>query len=361
MRRHVGIPARGARALLSATLVGALAASACGDEVSRSDDEGVRIGADALDGATDLGGDLDDPDGSGDASSDVASDLGDVGTSDGSVDDVDEDPDAGEDAAAGDSGGDAAGADLAGLDLGGDAVQPGAIAIFLAGDETERVFDDGLVGQTPRDYVIALSRYELLRNASDEDPALCFDHGERLVAADMSGDTLMGRCSTESVPTGSYTHGRVKVEWVRLTIAGRVHSDLGVFPGDFEVFRAYSDTRYDGRTWRASQGYIEYQGVANFRVEVVFATDNDAPTHVIEDGEYLLTFPYGRTLPVVSGAEDAYWARFHWQTFEGFRWQERDTEGFREGEWDVVAETPTDSESVRYQGVTGYYVTTSLD
>lgn len=270
---------------------------------------------------------------------------------------------------------DAAGPDAAGPDAAGpDAAAPdasgpnpdatvdegGSIAIYLTGDYTERLFEDELSGQTPRAFAMGLSKYYIMTSADDPSPVLCFDHDTETVVAPLEADTQVGACRTANVPTATYTHGRVKIDWSRFTVAGTVHQGGRTFPGDLTVWRAYSDTTYAGERYTAGAGLIDFSGLV--QTPVRFGPPPPVPGVTLEltDGELWMTFPFSRPLPIVRGDQSSHWARFHWQIYEGFRWEDADEDGYEEGVWDVGLSID-DTEQVRLIGVAGYYITSSID
>lgn len=261
------------------------------------------------------------------------------------------------DSPAEDAGGQDAGEPDVNVDPGG-----GSIAIFLAGDLTPANLNDGLSGQTPTNYAMGLSRYEILRSASDPSPTPCFDHGDEPRVAELAGDTLMGSCPTQGVPTAVYTHGRVKLDWVRYTVTGTLHAVGRTLPAQFTFFRAYSDTTYEGVPYRANHGWVRFQGITQVELPQTFPDAPDPPGFHSQKvgGEFLLTFPYLRPLPVVEDDPGEHWARFHWHIHEAFRWEDQAHDGFVDGTWDV-SPPPGQPEPVRVFGATGYHITTSLD
>ncbi|MFH2010391.1 MAG: hypothetical protein ABI333_27580 [bacterium] len=246
----------------------------------------------------------------------------------------------------------------------GDASTPtgGTISIYLAGDSTPKTFTDGLAGQTPTSYVIALSEYWAQTSLSDPSPAFCFDTGAAPVEADLSGDTLMGVCDTQALPTAVYTHGRVKVDWARYTVQGTLHYQGMPFAGAFTFFRAYSDTTYLGDAYLAGEGFIEYSGPTQVTIPTTYDPPLSFPGVVVETvgGACWMTFPYSQPLAVDQTNLDHHWARFHWEIYEGFRWQDRSDTGFADGVWDVGMTVP-ETEEVIFAGATGYYTTASTD
>jgi len=199
---------------------------------------------------------------------------------------------------------------------------PGTIAIYLTGDLTPRTFTDGLTGQTPTSYFVAVSEYWVQTSLYDPSPVYCYDSGGSPVEADLYGDTLVGVCQTQDIPSAIYTHGRVKVEWTLYTVTGTLHY-LGLpYPGDFTFFRAYSDTTYDGQSYLAGEGTIAFDGATQVQIPTTYDPPLSLPGVRLEtiDGELWMTFPYSYPLAVDQTSTDRHWARAHWQLFEGFRW-----------------------------------------
>ena len=238
----------------------------------------------------------------------------------------------------------------------------GTIGIYLTGDLTPREFTDGLTGQTPSSYLIALSRFYTLTGMDDPAPALCFDHGDTPVVADLYADTLMGSCATATIPTAVYLAGKVKVDWVQHTVAGVLHYQSMSLPGTFTFFRAYSDTEVEGEPYLAGDGWIRFSGAVEYQMAMTYEPLPQLPGLIQETvaGEFWLTFPYTRPLEVVQDDPGQHWSRMHWEIFEAFRWQESDLAGNADGTWDVGA-TVADTEVVVNAGVTGYHITASTD
>jgi hypothetical protein len=319
---------------------------------SRESPSPRRIGALSLVLATALafgcGGRTDGPDGG--AGEDAA--TPDVGSRDAAT--------AAGDAAA--AGGDAAAADAAAASDGstpGDG-GVGTIAIYVAGDLTPVVYGDGLAGQTPYDYQIALSRYDILLGATDPSPVLCFDLGATPFVVEVDKDNLVGSCVTAAVPSGTYTYGRTTIDWARYTVDGVYHYLDQQLPGKFVYFRAYSDTVYDGKAYAAGTGTVTFIGATAAEYPVVYGPPpNVAGVRFdIVGGKCLMTFPYTRPLPIDQSNTGAHWARFHWKIWESFRWTDAAWSGYQTGVWDVA---PGGIETVGLYGVSSYYVTSSID
>jgi hypothetical protein len=83
-------------------------------------------------------------------------------------------------------------------------------------------------------------------------------------------------------------------------------------------------------------------------------------TSITLGGEFLMTFAWTKPLPIDQKNSGTYWARFHWQVFEGFRWTELPLSGYKKGTWDASPVFGA-TEPVLSAGVTGYKVSSSLD
>ncbi|MGC4118519.1 MAG: hypothetical protein QM765_28980 [Myxococcales bacterium] len=243
--------------------------------------------------------------------------------------------------------------------VGGDG-SVGTIAIYVAGDLSPVVFGDGLAGQTPYDYEIALSRYDVLRSETDPSPVLCFDLGSTPVVVDVATDNLVGTCRTADVPSGSYTYGRTRVDWARYTVDGVYHYLGQGLPGKFVYFRAYSDTDYAGKHYVAGTGTVTFIGTTTAETPVVYGTPPSVGgvSFTVVGGECFMTFPYTVPLPIDQQDTGAHWARFHWKVWESFRWTDVALAGYQTGVWDVDA---VGTEAVGMYGVSSYYVTSSVD
>lgn len=238
----------------------------------------------------------------------------------------------------------------------------GVIQIYLKGDLTPQTFNDGFSGQTPTDYQIAISRYHALRSAQDPSPQLCFDHKNQPAIADMQKDNLVGSCPTQTLQSGTYTHGKVKVDWLRYTVDGTLHYLNQPLPGKFTFFRAYSKTTYQGKTYNPGQGWIRFAGVTTVDIPYQFPTQPQIPGIIIQlvNDELTMTFPFTKPLPVDQSNTQRHWARFHWRIADAFRWADKTLPSYQSGIWDVST-MPALAEEVKVYGVNGYFITTSID
>lgn len=258
-------------------------------------------------------------------------------------------------------GSNAGGTSTGGTSTGGTSPGDGVIEIYLAGDLTPETFADALSGQTPTDYSAALSAYEIMSSADDPNPVPCFSHAQPVVAK-LAADNLVGACNTAGIPTNGYTHGRVKVDWAQYTVAGTLHTTPPL-AGKYTFFRAYSDTHYDGKDYAAGQGTIRFvSGAVDQTYPWTYAPlpEGAGISYELDGGEFWMTFPFARPLPVEEGEPGKQWARLNWKIYESFRWVDAGYLGYTAGVWDTSANVAL-TESVLSPGVTGYYVTTSRD
>lgn len=223
------------------------------------------------------------------------------------------------------------------------------------------VYEDGLAGQTPEDFFVGLSEYHLMRSVDDPDPVLCFKHTGP-VEADLYGDNLVGLCRTDSIPSGIYTHGRVKVDWVRYSVAGNLHYLDAPYSGRFSFFRAYSDTVFEGEAFLANEGKLAFStGAAQDEIPWLFPDPEPMDGIPLElvDGELWMTFEYTNPLPIDQTNLDPHWTRFYWKIFDAFRWSDRTLTDYAMNRWDVSM-VLDETEEVILTGVAGYYITSSV-
>lgn len=238
----------------------------------------------------------------------------------------------------------------------------GTIKIFVKGDLAKAGFPDGLAGQTPRDYKIALSRYHVLRSADDPAPVLCFDLGQQPAVTEIAKDNLVGSCRTSSIPTGPYTHGRTKVDWARYTVDGVYHYLGQKLQGSFTFFRAFSDVVHEGKPYKAGQGTVTFNGATKAEIPITYGPLPPMPgvTFKTQGGELSMTFRFTHPLAIEQNDTHEHWARFNWKIADSFRWADAQGYGYAKDVWDVAL-LPTSSEQVLLHGVSGYYVTSSKD
>jgi len=237
----------------------------------------------------------------------------------------------------------------------------GVIKIYVRGDLLPITYKDGLSGQTPVNYQIALSRYYILKSANDPAPTLCFDHKKSFVS-DIYKDNLVGLCRTKDIKTGVYTHGRTKVDWARYTVDGTYHLGIQKYPGKFTFFRAYSDVVYNNKSYKAGTGTITFSGLTTVSIPMIYGPLPPMPGVSFKtiNGEFLMTFLYTKPLPISQTSTKVHWARFHWKIHKSFRWLDSKLPGFQSGVWDVAA-IFTNTELVKMHGVHSHYVTSSVD
>jgi hypothetical protein len=237
----------------------------------------------------------------------------------------------------------------------------GSISIYMAGDLSKTAFGDGLAGQTPSDFQIAVSRYHVLLSAADPSPQLCFDHGSSSSVASLGEGTKVGSCRTQTIKSGLYTHGRTKVDWARFTVDGTYHSAGQKIAGKLTFFRAYSDTVVSNRSFKAGQGTITFSGLSALEIPVTYPPPVSVPgilSFETINGELLVTFAFSKPLPIAQPDQHQHWARFHWKIGDAFRWADQALAGYQSGVWDVAL---PGAEPVMMHGVSSYYTTSSVD
>lgn len=230
----------------------------------------------------------------------------------------------------------------------------GLLSIFIRGDLTPKVFSDGLSGQTPKQYVMGLGRFDILRSPGDPAPVTVFDHGQKPVEVNLLSETLGGSRPLAELPPGTYSHGRVLLTHARFAVAAVVHAGSGVLlPGDISSVVALSDGTIDGKPWTQGQATFSFAG---FTVPgtVPALPSTAGGTIVSSGGRTWLVFPFPEPLAVGSSGAD-HKATIIYQVYESFRWQDQDKAGYQPKTFDVDP-LAMSFEPVLNFGATGYSI-----
>jgi hypothetical protein len=239
----------------------------------------------------------------------------------------------------------------------GGPAEEGTIEIYVQGELTPKVFSDGLSGQTPEDYVMGLSRFDLMRSATDPAPVTAFDHGARSVEVDMLGRTLAGTARTAEIPTGVYAYGRVLLTMTRFTVRATAHGQGLSLPGKLKVTGALSDTTLDGQPWTKGQAQYTFTAGGLFSRTMAGPLPPLPSTAgggiVPEGGRTWLVFPFPTPLAVDPHSRARHQATIIYEVFDSFRWEDQAGPGYSSGVFDIAETT---FEPVRNFGATGYRI-----
>lgn len=234
----------------------------------------------------------------------------------------------------------------------------GRLIIRVGGDTTPKTIADGLAGQTPKAYTMSLSRYEIMTSAQDPSPVLVFDHKDQPVAIDMlKGPQEAGSAALTTIPTGTYTHGRVKLTSTSFTVAATVHAP-GPLPGEVTVTAALSDGKLDGTD--VKQGDVSYV-FSVFPTPIPGVLPPLPPTPggqiVQQGGETWMVFPFTKPLFISSASPTDWTATITYQVADSFRWEDDTSKaGHQPDVFDVTALPTPSFEAVKSFGATGYLI-----
>jgi hypothetical protein len=230
----------------------------------------------------------------------------------------------------------------------------------VTGDLTPQAFNDGALGQTPTNHVLAVSELVLMRSPTDPSPAFCFRVSP--VAAPLGADTLIATCETYDLPTATFTHARVQLDWVTFDVQGMLHGP-GVAPGTFSFFRAYSATVYGGTDYQPGSGTLHFDSTLYYHdMGWSFPLPQDRGGVTYEDYFGLLraTIPLSTPLVMQHNDPGAHWIRLHVLTHEAYRWHDSSQSGYVGGIWNASV-IQNNSEQVTIRGIAGIDVTTSAE
>lgn len=245
-----------------------------------------------------------------------------------------------------------AGVDAASNPDAGDATDVATLYIYVEADLTEKTFTDGLSGQTPKNYTMALARFDVMTSASDTSPVTIFDHGNAPRDVDMLGRTLAGTARMSSLPAGTYSHGRVKLVSASFDVDATVHAMGNHMPGTISVFAALSDHNDGTKDWTQGQAEYTFSLYPTPMAAVIPALPSTVGGQVVqEDGETWLVFEFDQPMTLSPDITQDINATMVFEVFESFRWEDQDLTDYTDG---VLDTTAVSSEPVLNFGATGY-------
>jgi hypothetical protein len=122
-------------------------------------------------------------------------------------------------------------------------------------DECPLPTDSTLAYQTPTGLRIGVAEVELLRSAGDPAPHRILAASPAIDADLVAGATFVA-VDTGSIPDGTYTHLRVKLDWILIQVGATAHSASMSIPGTFDVDYALSNYRDPEQGARVQGDYL---------------------------------------------------------------------------------------------------------
>jgi hypothetical protein len=209
------------------------------------------------------------------------------------------------------------------------------VTIVVVGDPTPP--DPHLTGsQTPRDYVMGISRLELLKSIDDATPALGFDLGNGTLVP-MDGTTTVGTVELAEVPPASYTYVKVKLTEAKFTVAATAHAGFDL-PGNVTLTVALSDTVIEGTAWPKGKGHFDFMGLVAMDITVPPGSlpASNGVTIVEDATSTSLILPMPSPLVVTPDpADDPSSGTITFLTGDAFTWTDLDEPSNTIDVWDV--------------------------
>ena len=216
-----------------------------------------------------------------------------------------------------------------------------SLSIYVKGDTTAHTFTDGYSGQTPKNYFMGVTRFDLMLSAQDMNPVPVFDTGDVFTEMDMLSTTLAGTARLIDIPPATYTHGRVRLASLRADVDATVHLAGGgySYATTGTVNAALADVTIDGtprtKGWALFSASVPFVGPVSIETTLPPLPDNQGAT-VVDDGTATwLVFEFLTPLVVDYHVTAAKKATIIFDVYESFRWEELTTAGYTTGVFDV--------------------------
>ena len=200
---------------------------------------------------------------------------------------------------------------------------------------------EGWSYQTPAAAQIGVAAVELLRSVDDAEPHLLV---ERTPAhqVDLTEGTTFAQVDTGSIPEGTYTHMRVKLDRIAFEVAATAHVSGFSLPGALAVDYALSDHDSDELGARAQGDYLAEFVASGVEVPQIGVRPVEYPPSYPEatvntnGGEYWVTFLLP-TSPIVVSHQipEEVDVDVQFCIEGGFAWDENDVAGHSDGVFDL--------------------------
>lgn len=291
-----------------------------------------------------------------------ASDAGAEGAADSSASDSAEQDAAGGDGSQQDAPADSTSLETSPVEAAADTADASdrVVSLWTAGDLAAKSFTDGHQGQTPSSFFIGISRFELLKAADDASPALVFDYGPDYVQVDMLSSTMVGYADLKTIPTGLYTHGRVKLDMTSFEVDTVLHPTVIPVPstGKLSVLGALSDVTIEGSAHAKGWAQYTFSFLSTpFSQQATLPAFPSTGVGTIEETATTtsLLFAFPSAMPVASVLNASFKATLTMDEYQSFRWADQANPGYQAGKFDT--EQAGSSEPVMNVGATGYHIT----
>lgn len=230
--------------------------------------------------------------------------------------------------------------------------QGATLYIYVEGDLSPKNFNDGLSGQTPKIYTMSLSRYDIMTSADDPNPVTVFDYSTGSREIDMLGRTLAGQTPISDLPTGVYTHGRVRLTSTFFRVDATLHYMDTSIPGELDTFGVLSDTVIDGVPRQKGEATYTFMGqTMPGTLPELFPTMGGSV--VEEPGTTWLVFSLLTPMNISSEETQDHESTIIYEVYESFRWLDLQEPYYQTGIFDV---SMSDWEPVLNFGATGYRI-----
>ena len=232
------------------------------------------------------------------------------------------------------------------------------VQLWVDSDATPKTFNDGFEGQTPSKFEMGISKFELLKTKTDTTPAVVFDYGAKYKTVDVLGTTEVGQADLATIPAGTYTYGRAKLDMVDFTIQTHLHPTMPPVPqdGPLNVLGALSDTTINGQARTKGWAQYTFTFFQNFTQQATLPElPNSAVGEIQGDAHatYLL-MKFDQAMAVMNIPNAHFKATLTLDVGNSFRWQDETKAGYAAHKFDTKQSGT--SEPVKNIGATGYHV-----
>ncbi len=234
--------------------------------------------------------------------------------------------------------------------------------LYIKGDNAKKTFTDGLSGQTPNPFKLGVHKFALMESANDTSPFMLFDNGSSYKEVDLLKETKVVSGNVKDIPSGNYTHAKVKLTFVEHSIQAKGHTFVDT---DVTINTLVGINSVTRNSVTVSAGQVALTGVVmNLPINLPVQNMEIVPpgvTKKVENGEVWWIVPLPSPLSVSGTGTKNYTIKLVLDVYEGFRWKDETTNPkFSAKEFDISVDVLNNFaatyEPVTYFGITNYKV-----
>lgn len=243
----------------------------------------------------------------------------------------------------------------------GEGVSGPSLRIWIAGDTQPVTFNDGLAGQTPKNFSMGIQKFVILRERNDPNPVVIFDYKDKFNPSPIATRTLVGQGAFSTIPKGTYPYGRTTVVNMKFEVDATAHAAGFAIPGLLKIYYAIGNHSDDqGKSYKIGDVVGSFNGAGQSypyqnNIPVNFSLSDPETWVDTTSGKTEFYFKIGKAIQSDGVTQDVD-VTLNFSIYEAFRWRDLDRDKYTKDVFDMTT-SPSTSEQVLRYGANNYRIT----